>query len=154
MTRDANNDAQRALYTPLSGAEGCGTAARIAHDAELADFLPGARGDRRRGQEAHEEAGGRVIRVTEEAKGLLGILWAPEGEVLRLTRSPGADGTGTLAFRHGRGEVSDRIVQHAGTQVPRIDPAVRKGFDGSTVEVVDGGLGVGPGCLGEGCPCG
>ena len=30
MTRDANNDAQRALYALLSGAEGCGTAARSA----------------------------------------------------------------------------------------------------------------------------
>ena len=42
MTRDANNDAQRALYALLSGAEGCGTAARsarLAQDDELADFL-------------------------------------------------------------------------------------------------------------------
>jgi hypothetical protein len=38
----ANNDAQRALYALLSGAEGCGTAARsarLAQDDELADFL-------------------------------------------------------------------------------------------------------------------
>jgi hypothetical protein len=42
MTRDANNDAQMALYALLSGAEGCGTAARsarLAQDDELADFL-------------------------------------------------------------------------------------------------------------------
>ncbi len=32
----------------------------------------------------------------------------------------------------------------AGTRVLRIDPAVRKGFDGSGVEVVDGALGVVP----------
>jgi hypothetical protein len=45
MTRDAQNDARRALYALLSGAEGCGTAARsarLAQDDELADFLCGA----------------------------------------------------------------------------------------------------------------
>ena len=45
MTHDAhNNDAQRALYALLAGAEGCGTAARsarLAQDDELADFLCG-----------------------------------------------------------------------------------------------------------------
>ena len=46
MTHDTRNDAQRALYALLAGAEGCGTAARsarlAAHDDELADFLCGA----------------------------------------------------------------------------------------------------------------
>jgi hypothetical protein len=84
-----------------------------------------------------------MIRVSEGAKELLGTLWSPDGEVLRLTRSPGADGAGGLAFRHGSGQGSDQIVQHAGTQVLRIDPSVREGgFDGSSVEVVEGTLGV------------
>jgi hypothetical protein len=84
-----------------------------------------------------------VIRVTEEAKGLLGTIWSPDGEVLRLTRSPEADGGGGLAFRHGRGEGSDQIIQHAGAQALRIARSVRVGgFDGSRVEVVDGTLGV------------
>jgi hypothetical protein len=42
MTHDARNDAQRALYALLTGAEGCGPAARSARQAqddELADFL-------------------------------------------------------------------------------------------------------------------
>jgi len=42
MTHDARNDAQRALYALLAGAEGCGPAARsarLAQDDELADFL-------------------------------------------------------------------------------------------------------------------
>jgi hypothetical protein len=47
-----------------------------------------------------------------------------------------------------RGEVdsrsSDQIVQHGGTQVLRIDPAVRRDFDGSSVELVDGAIGVVP----------
>jgi hypothetical protein len=84
-----------------------------------------------------------VIRVSDEAKELLGSLWSPDGGVLRLIRSPEALGAGGLTFRHGRGEGADQIVQHAGTQVLRIDPEVRKGgFDGSSVEVVDGTLGV------------
>jgi hypothetical protein len=44
MTHDAQNDAQRALYALLAGAEGCGPAARsarLAQDDELADFLCG-----------------------------------------------------------------------------------------------------------------
>ena len=86
-----------------------------------------------------------MIRVSEESKELLGTLWSPDGEVLRLTRSSEADGAGGLAFRSGRGEGADQIVQHAGTQVLRIDPTVREGgFDGSSVEVVDGILGVVP----------
>jgi hypothetical protein len=84
-----------------------------------------------------------VIRVSEEVKGLLGTLWSPDGEVLRLTRSSEADGAGGLTFRSGRGEGSDQIVQHAGRQVLRIDRSVREwGFDGSSVEVRDGTLGV------------
>lgn len=42
MQHDAQNDTRGALYALLSGAEGCGTAARsarLAHDDELADFL-------------------------------------------------------------------------------------------------------------------
>jgi len=42
MTHDARNDAQRALYALLAGAESCGPAARsarLAQDDELADFL-------------------------------------------------------------------------------------------------------------------
>jgi hypothetical protein len=89
-----------------------------------------------------------VIRVSDEAKGLLGTLWTPDGEVLRLVlRSPEA--AGRLAFGHGRGEGADQIVQHAGTQVLRIDRSVREGgFDGSSVDVMDGTLSVvqpGPG---------
>jgi hypothetical protein len=91
-----------------------------------------------------------VIRVSDEAKRLLGTLWTPDGEVLRLIlRSPGADGPGRPAFGHGRGEGADQIVQHAGRQVLRIDPSVREGrLDGSSVDVGDGTLGVvqpGPG---------
>jgi hypothetical protein len=44
MTHDARNDAKRALYALLAGAEGCGPAARsarLAQDDELADFLLG-----------------------------------------------------------------------------------------------------------------
>jgi hypothetical protein len=85
-----------------------------------------------------------VIRVSDEAKRLLSTLWAPDGEVLRLIlRSPEADGAGRAAFGHSRGEGADQIVQHGGRQVLRIDPSVREGgFDGSSVEVVDGTLGV------------
>ena len=85
-----------------------------------------------------------MIRVTDEAKRLLSTLWAPDGEVLRLVlRQPEADGAGGLAFGHGRGEGADQIVQHGGRQVLRVDRSVRRGgFDGSTVEVVDGTLGV------------
>jgi hypothetical protein len=57
MTHDAQNDARRALYALLSGAEGCGTAARSARlvqDDELADFLCKVQ-----------------VEVVEEAKGLL-----------------------------------------------------------------------------------
>jgi hypothetical protein len=42
MQHNAQNDARRALYALLSGAEGCGPAARsarLAQDDELADFL-------------------------------------------------------------------------------------------------------------------
>jgi len=85
-----------------------------------------------------------VIRVSEEAKRLLGTLWTPDGEVLRLVlRSPEARGPGRRAFRHGRGGGGGQIVQHGGRQVLRIDPSVRKGgFDGTNVGVVDGALGV------------
>jgi hypothetical protein len=85
-----------------------------------------------------------VIRVSDEAKRLLSTLWAPDGEVLRLTASPEADSPGGLVFRHGRGEGADQIVQHAGLQVLRIDRSVRRGFDGSMVEAADGVLGVVP----------
>jgi hypothetical protein len=79
-----------------------------------------------------------VIRVSDEAKRLLSTLWAPDGEALRLALSNGAGG---LVFRHGRGEGSDQIAQHAVRQVLRIDPSVRGGgFDGSTVEAVNGAV--------------
>jgi hypothetical protein len=58
--------------------------------------------------------------------------------------SPEADQGGGLVFRHGSGEGADQIVQHGGRQVLRIAPSACKEFDGSTVEVVDGGLGVVP----------
>ena len=49
MRHDAHdNDAQRALYALLAGAEGCATAARsarLAQDDELADFLCGVQDD-------------------------------------------------------------------------------------------------------------
>jgi hypothetical protein len=48
MQYDARNDAQRALYALLAGAEGCGAAARsarLAQDDELADFLCGVQDD-------------------------------------------------------------------------------------------------------------
>jgi hypothetical protein len=70
-----------------------------------------------------------VIHVSEEAKMLLGNLWAPDGEVLRLIPSPEADGSAELAFRYGRGEGADQIVQHDGRRVLRIAPSVRKDFD-------------------------
>ena len=85
-----------------------------------------------------------MIRISDEAKRLLGAIWSTDGDVLRLVlRSPEADGARELAFGHGRGEGADQIVQHAGRQVLRIDRSVRRGgFDGSSVEVVDGTLGV------------
>ena len=83
-----------------------------------------------------------MIRVSEDAQRLLGALWVPEGEVMHLVSSSEADGG--LAFRHGHGEGDDQIVQHDGRQVPRIDSSVRKQFDGSTVETVDGALGMVP----------
>ena len=84
-----------------------------------------------------------MIRISDEAKRLLGTVWSPDGDVLRLVlRSPEAHGARELAFGHGRGEGSDQIVQHGGRQVLRIDRSVRRGFDGSTVEVRDGTLGV------------
>jgi hypothetical protein len=53
-----------------------------------------------------------------------------------------------LVFRYGRGQGANQIVQHDGRQVLRIAPSVRKDFDGSTVEAVDGALGdVPPGSL-------
>ena len=86
-----------------------------------------------------------MIRVSEEAKVLLGASRAPEGEVLRLTlRQTGPGRPGGLAFDHGPGEGADQVVQHAGRQVLRIDLPVRKAFDGSAVEVVDGALGLMP----------
>ena len=86
-----------------------------------------------------------MIRVSEEAKAVLGASPAPEGEVLRLTlRPPGAGRPGGLAFDHGPGEGADQVVQHAGRQVLRIDVSVRKGFDGASVEVVDGAVVVVP----------
>jgi hypothetical protein len=85
-----------------------------------------------------------VIRISEEARMLLGTLWAPDGEVLRLIPSPESDGSAELVLRHGRGEGADQIVKHDGKQVLRIAPSVRKDFDGSTVEAVDGALGVVP----------
>jgi len=82
-----------------------------------------------------------MIRISDEAKRLLSTVWSPDGDVLRLVlRSPEADGARELAF--GRGEGSDQIVQHCGRQALRIDRSVRRGFDGSSVEVVDGSLGV------------
>ena len=66
----------------------------------------------------------------------------PDGEVARLLPSPDAEGE--LLFGHGHGEDADQIVQHAGTQVLRIDSSGRRDFDGSTVEVVDGAIGVVP----------
>ncbi len=56
MQHDARNDAQRALYALLAGAEGCGAAARsarLAQDDELADFLCGV----------HEEIVGEAKRL-------------------------------------------------------------------------------------------
>ena len=85
-----------------------------------------------------------MIRVSEEAKRLLSTLWAPDGQVTRQVSSPADDQEGRIVFRHGRGEGADQIVQHGGRQVLRIAPSVRKQFDGSTVEVVDGALGVVP----------
>jgi hypothetical protein len=86
-----------------------------------------------------------VIRVSPKAKRLLSTLWVPDGEVLRLIRPPESYGhAGQLAFRYGRGEGGDQIVQHGGKQVLRIDPAVRRGFDGSTVEAIDGAVGMVP----------
>lgn len=82
-----------------------------------------------------------MIRVSDEAKRLLGSLSAPDGETLRLIpHSSEADWVGGLAFRHGRGEGADQIVQHEGRQVMRIEGSVRRSFDGSNVEVVDGNL--------------
>ena len=45
--------------------------------------------------------GGRVIRVSDEAKRLLGALWAPDGEVLRLLppRCPTAGQGGSMVAR-------------------------------------------------------
>jgi hypothetical protein len=83
-----------------------------------------------------------MIRVSKDAQRLLGALWAPEGEVMRLVPSPEADGG--LAFRHGRGEGADQIVQRDGRQILRIDSSVRKHFDCSTMETVDGALGMVP----------
>jgi hypothetical protein len=57
MAHEARNDAHKALFALLAGAQGCGTAARsarLAQDNELADFL----------SRVHEE-------VVEEAKRLL-----------------------------------------------------------------------------------
>lgn len=90
-----------------------------------------------------------MIRVSEEAKRLLGSLSTPDGEVLRLIpRSSEADGLGGLVggrvYRHGRGEGADQIVQHEGRQALRIERSVRKSFDGSSVEVVGGNLSVAP----------
>lgn len=80
-----------------------------------------------------------MIRVSDEARGLLGSLSAPDGEVLRLIPcSSEADGLGGLVFRHGHGEGADQIVQHDGRQVLRIVRSVRSTFDDSSVEVVDG----------------
>jgi hypothetical protein len=84
-----------------------------------------------------------MIRISDEAKRLLSSLWSPNGDVLRLVlRSPETEGHARLAFGHGRGEGADQIVQHAGRQVLRIDRSVRRGFDGSSVELVEGTLGV------------
>lgn len=87
-----------------------------------------------------------MIRVSEEAKRLLGSLSTPDGEVLRLIpRSSEADGlVGGRVYRHGRGEGADQIVQHEGRQALRIERSVRKSFDGSSVEVVGGNLSVAP----------
>jgi hypothetical protein len=57
MSREARHDTHEALYSLITGAEGCGSAARsarLAQDKELADFLC----------RVHEE-------VLEEAKRLL-----------------------------------------------------------------------------------
>ena len=85
-----------------------------------------------------------MIRISDEAKRLLSTVWSPDGDVLRLVlRSPEADGARELAF--GRGEGSNQIVQHCGRQVLRIEGSVRRGgFDGSSVEVLDGTLGMVP----------
>ena len=90
-----------------------------------------------------------MIRVSQEAKRLPGSLSVPDGEVLRLIpRSSEADGLGGLVegltFNHGHGEGADQIVQHDGRQVLRIERSVRRSFDGSSVEVVDGNLSVVP----------
>ena len=86
-----------------------------------------------------------MIRVSEEAKAVLGASPAPEGEVLRLAlRPPGPGRPGRLAFDHGPGEGADQVVQHAGRQVLRIDVSVRKAFRGASVELVDGALGLVP----------
>ena len=61
-----------------------------------------------------------------------------------MVPSPEADQGGELVFRHESGGAADQIVQHGGRQVLRIAPSARKEFDGSTVEVVDGALGVVP----------
>lgn len=85
-----------------------------------------------------------MIRVSEDAKRLLSTLWAPEGEVMRLVSLPEAEQGGEFGFLYGRGEGADQIIQHGGRQVLRIVPSVREEFDGSTVEVVEGALGVVP----------
>ncbi len=57
MTHDARNNAQKAFYALLAGAEGCGPAAKSARQAKddgLADFLCQVQG------EVVEEAG-RVL---------------------------------------------------------------------------------------------
>lgn len=85
-----------------------------------------------------------MIEVTEDARKALGGLWTPEGEVTRLVPNPAGEEGTEILFRHGRGEGADQIVQHAGRQVLRIDPTVCEEFDGQTLEVVDGALGVVP----------
>ena len=85
-----------------------------------------------------------MIRVSEDARRLLSTLWSPEGEVIRMIPSPEADQGREFVFGHGNGEGADQIVQHGGRKVLRIAPAARREFDGSTVELVDGALGVVP----------
>ncbi len=59
---------------------------------------------------------------------LLGNLWAADGEVLRLIPSPEVDGSAELAFRYGRGEGADQIVQRRGRL--RGGPGSRRRYSG------------------------
>lgn len=90
-----------------------------------------------------------MINVAEEAKALLSVTDAPEGQILRL--DPVTDpqtGETVVGMTAGDLKDDDQVVEHEGEAVLGIAAPVSDALDGSTVQKVDTPEGPGIGIAG------